>query len=159
MPAPGPKPIPNELKQRTGTYRADRHGTGGMVRILPTEGTPEPPATLGQVGLQAWHRIFEHSPWIHGVLDYTAVQITCENLDELAQLRSHVADNPENWRDRASLRALEKQIIAMFALLGLTPSDRAKYGFAVVKAESSLEALMRRKREDEERQRAEQNRI
>lgn len=150
MAIPGTKPIPNEIKKLNGTYRADRHGQAGLVALPQPEGTPEPPRGLGQIGLDAWDRVFTKAPWVHHQADYEIVRMLCESLDERELLKAHLEGDPENWRVRAGLRELEKQITSIMSTLGLNPSDRARYGFALVKTESKLEALLRKKREDEE---------
>jgi hypothetical protein len=139
MATPGTKPIPNEIKQRNGTYRADRHGTGGLVALPQPEGIPTAPKTLGITGLGVWESIFTNAPWVHKELDLAVVRILCESFDEREQLREFLATEENNWRVRASLRELEKQISSTLGTLGLNPSDRARYGFAIVKTESKLE--------------------
>lgn len=150
MSKPGTKPTPNELKQKRGTYRADRHGTAGLVALPQSDEIPPPPATLRKAGSEAWQRIFINAAWVHRQTDYFIVKMLCEQLDEREQLREHLETDPENWRVRAGLRELEKQIISGLASCGLNPSDRARYGFAIVKTENKLEELLRRKREDEQ---------
>ena len=151
MATPGTKPIPNEIKKLNGTYRADRHGEGGLVALPQQAEIPEPPATLGELGRDTWQRLFTNAPWIHRDLDRTAVEIVCSNLDERETLQAIVKADSDNWRARAGLRELEKRINNQLATLGLNPSDRARYGFAIVKTESKLEEFLRRKREDEEK--------
>ena len=151
MTKPGTKPTPNELKKLKGTYREDRHGVAGLVALPQVEGIPTPPETLKGSGLEAWQSIFTNAPWIHKETDKTIVTILCESLEERDQLRDLLAADTNNWRVRAGLRELEKQINNTLAVLGLNPSDRARYGFAIVKTESKLEALMRSKREHYER--------
>jgi hypothetical protein len=150
MTKPGTKPIPNEIKKKNGTYREDRHGVAGLVALPQVPGIPEAPETLEATGLEAWERIFTNAPWIHKETDKEIVRILCESLDEREQLRSHLVEDKDNWRARTGLRELEKQIGSILASLGLNPSDRARYGFAIVKTESKLEEFLRRKREDEE---------
>ena len=151
MTQPGTKPTPNEIKQKRGTYRADRHGTAGLVTLPQCEEIPPPPTTLRKAGSEAWQRIFTNATWVHRQTDYFIVRMLCEQLDERELLRDHLETDPENWRGRAGLRELEKQITSGLATCGLNPSDRARYGFAIVKTESKLEEFMKRKRENDER--------
>lgn len=151
MATPGTKPIPNEIKQRNGTYRADRHGTGGLVTLPQPAGIPEPPASLGTLGRDTWQRVFTNATWIHTETDRIAVELLCSNLDERETLLAIVKADSDNWRARAGLRELEKQINSQLATLGLNPSDRARYGFAVVKTESKLDMLFAMRAENERR--------
>jgi hypothetical protein len=73
--------------------------------------------------------------------------MTAEAITERESLRELVAANPDNPKARSGLRELERQIISQLALLGFTPSDRARLGIAEVKKESKLEELLRRKAE------------
>jgi hypothetical protein len=77
--------------------------------------------------------------------------MTAEGLSERDSLRALLDIDPGNFRARSGLRELERQIVSQLALLGFTPSDRARLGLAEVKKESKLEELLRRK---DERQQA-----
>jgi len=55
--------------------------------------------------------------------------------------------NPEDWRNRAALRSLEKQIFDHLSALGFTPGDRAKLGLIEPKVGGKFEELMRRRDE------------
>jgi hypothetical protein len=84
--------------------------------------------------------------------------MTAEAITEREALRDFVSREPENSKARSGLRELERQIVSQLALLGFTPSDRARLGIAEVKKESKLEELLRRKAEREkelDKQRAE----
>lgn len=151
MTSRGPKPIPNEIKQKTGTYRADRHGTAGLTVLPQAEGIPTPPDTLGQLGLNTWQRLFTEATWLHHTADYEIVRILCENLDEREQLKDTLAEDKDNWRLRGGIRELEKQIVSTLGSLGLNPTDRARYGFAIVKTESKLQEFLREADEEKAR--------
>jgi hypothetical protein len=73
--------------------------------------------------------------------------MTAEGLSERDSLRALLDIDPGNFRARSGLRELERQIVSQLALLGFTPSDRARLGLAEVKKESKLEELLRRKDE------------
>jgi hypothetical protein len=77
--------------------------------------------------------------------------MTSEGLSERDSLRALLEIDPGNYRARSGLRELERQIVSNLALLGFTPSDRARLGLAEVKKESKLEEIIRRR---EERDRA-----
>jgi hypothetical protein len=72
------------------------------------------------------------------------VSITAELIEEREQLRALVVTNPEDYRLRSGLRDLEKSLTSNLALMGFTPADRSRLGFAEVKKENKLEELMRR---------------
>jgi len=55
-----------------------------------------------------------------------------------------------DWRERAGLRALDKEIAANLAMLGFSPVDRTRLGVAEVKARSALEEVRRRRAERNE---------
>ena len=150
----GTKPIPNEIKQRVGTYRADRHGQAGLATLTQAPGIPEPPHALKERGQEAWVHVFTNATWVHKETDRLTVELLCANLDEREALRAQLEQDPDNWRTRAGLRELEKAIRSELAALGLNPSDRARYGFAVVQTESKLQQIMNMKREDYDREEA-----
>ena len=60
--------------------------------------------------------------------DTELVMIVCEQTDERALLRDKLFRIGIDWRDRAGLRMLEKQIAHNLAQLGFTPADRARLG-------------------------------
>jgi hypothetical protein len=74
------------------------------------------------------------------------VQLVAEQFDERAKLRNLVETGGVP-RDRSGLRELEKQITGNLAALGLNPSERARLGFALVKTEGKLEAILKMRRE------------
>jgi hypothetical protein len=71
--------------------------------------------------------------------------MTSEGLSERDSLRALLEIDPGNYRARSGLRELERQIVSNLALLGFTPSDRARLGLAEVKKESKLEEIIRRR--------------
>jgi hypothetical protein len=77
-------------------------------------------------------------------MDIELLQMVCEQIDERQALRMRVLrDN--DWRERASLRALDAQVLDCLSLLGFTPVDRARLGFVEVKIQNELEAFRERK--------------
>jgi hypothetical protein len=141
-----PKPI--EQKKLLGTYRPDR------VPLNPSETAleratepPEPIRALGEAGAAFWQSIWSAGVnWIAPQTDIHLVQLVAEQFDERDELKALVRAEALP-RDRSGLRELEKQITSNLASLGLNPSDRARLGFAVVKTEGKLEAIMRMRRE------------
>jgi hypothetical protein len=112
-----------------------------VVPDRPLSDVPEPPRRLEESGLQLWREIWQHG-WVSRLADVTAVSLLCERLDERDLLRAYVLDNPDAWRERASLRKLEEQIEASLKSLLLNPAERIRAGVAEVKAQSKLEQLL-----------------
>lgn len=147
--------VPIEIKRLKGTLRADRLPTGialsGLVSALEP---PNPPEGLLDTGAAFWGLAWRSS-WISQTSDYLLVAIVSQSLDERDFLRQLVSEQPENFRARAGLRELEKQLVSNLGLLGFSPSDRSRLGLVEIKKESKLDELMRRKQErDKELERA-----
>jgi hypothetical protein len=150
--------IPTEIKRLKGTLRADRLPSNApLERLVEPVEAPREPLGLSGEGLAFWGAVWGCN-WISHKSDYQLVLMTAEAISEREALRELVAEIPENLKARSALRDLERQIISQLALLGLSPSDRARLGIAEVKKETKLEELLRRKAEREkelEKQRAE----
>lgn len=144
------KPI--ELKKKHGTYRPGRTPANVTpISLERAETIPVPLRPLGEAGQAFWLSIWDVGiNWISPQTDIFLVQMTAEQFDEREQLREQLSNDPQP-RNRSGLRELDKQITGNLAALGLNPSERSRLGFAIVKTESKLEELLRRKREDEER--------
>jgi phage terminase small subunit len=142
------KPIPNEVKAKRGTLRSDRLGDSSL-RVSLTQGVlPDAPKELGLQGSALWTTVLtEASAWVSYKVDTQLLRIVCEQLDERESLKELVRENPEQPRLRSALRELEKAIQSNLSTLGLTPSDRARLGFVMVKQENKLEELIRRRDE------------
>jgi hypothetical protein len=138
---------PLELKRLRGTLRADRlPANAPLERLCEPLQAPLEPLGLSEQGLAFWGAVWGCN-WISQKSDYFLVLMTAEAITERESLRGLVAANPDNPKARSGLRELERQIISQLALLGFTPSDRARLGIAEVKKESKLEELLRRKAE------------
>jgi hypothetical protein len=144
MATAGRPPVPIERKRLTGTLRADRLPNGKPIELEQTEGLPEPPGGLGDVGLEFWSLVYGSARWISHTTDRTLITLTAELVEEREQLRALVLANPEDYRLRSGLRELEKALTSNLALMGFTPADRSRLGFAEVKKANKLEELMRR---------------
>jgi len=139
--------MPTEQKRLKGTLRPSRVPSGVALigPVSPLE-SPEPPEGLSTSGLEFWALLWQTS-WVNPRTDYFLAVLTSEALDERDTLRELVLSEPQNFRARTSLRELDKQLISQLALLGFSPSDRARLGLSEVKKESKLEDLLRRKAE------------
>lgn len=147
MATAGRPPVPIEKKRLRGTLRSDRLPNGEPGVLLQPQGLPEPPRGLSERGLEFWSLVYEEGRWISHTTDRTLVEITADLIQEREQLRELVLASPEDYRLRSGLRELEKALTSNLALMGFTPADRSRLGFAEVKRESKLEELMRRAEE------------
>lgn len=141
----GPAPIPNEVKRRRGNPGKRALPKEGNLQILPGSKTaPPPPRPLGEAGMSLWTRTWEAGyTWISPQSDVDALLLACENADEQAFLRQLVLEGGDPSL-RNQLRALEKQMITLYSLLGFTPTARTALGVAEVRVEDDLEAFRRR---------------
>ncbi len=146
----GRPPIPVEQKMLRGTHRPGRTPMPetGRVSLERAHETPQPLAPLEEAGARFWALIWEgpSAGWISPHADIQLVQLVAEQLDERQELRERVRTGATP-RDRSGLREIEKQIAGNLAALGLNPSDRGRLGFGIVKTESKLKELMRRRDE------------
>lgn len=138
---------PIERKRQLGTLRNDRLPNQPIEMNQASE-PPEPPSILGKSGREFWELVYEQGGrWISHKTDRLLVTLAAQQVDEREQLRSLVIESPEDHRLRSGLRDLEKALTSNLALMGFTPADRSRLGFAEVKRESKLEELMRRAEE------------
>ena len=138
-----PKPI--EIKRLTGNPGKRPLPEGNTLVLLPSAyEMPEPARPLLNPGRELWERIWDMgTSWISPQSDVELLLMTCELVDERWNLRIKVMkDNrPE---ERRGLRELDKQLVHNLSLLGFSPTDRSKLGFAEVKRQSKLEELKAR---------------
>jgi len=147
MATAGRPPVPIEQKRLRGTLRSDRLPNGEPIPLLQPQGLPEPPRGLTNKGLEFWELAYSAGRWISHTTDRPLVEITAELIEEREQLRALVIASPEDYRLRSGLRDLEKSLTSNLALMGFTPADRSRLGFAEVKKENKLEELLRRNEE------------
>lgn len=148
MTTAGRPPVPIEQKRLRGTLRADRLPNGEPVALTQSPEPPEPPENLGEKGREFWALVYDQGGrWISHSTDRLLVTMACEQVEEREQLRALVIASPDDHRLRSGLRDLEKALTSNLALMGFTPADRSRLGFAEVKRESKLEELMRRAEE------------
>ena len=146
MPKPtGRPPKPTEVKRRTGNPGGRKLPDTTVVELLPAvDQIPEPARPLSTTGRELWERAWRSGrAWLADT-DSELLLITCEQLDERQMLRVRVL-REHDWRERAGLRALDKEIAANLAMLGFSPVDRTRLGVAEVKAQSALEEVRRRR--------------
>lgn len=106
--------------------------------------TPEPPRSLKRDGRGLWDRAWSLAhTWLSPQTDIDHLLMTCEALDERAELRKLVAASPEDRFLRGSLRQVNKEVLDGLSALGFNPTDRARLGVAEVKVEDDLESFRR----------------
>lgn len=142
----GRPPKPTEAKRRVGN--PGHRKLPPPTQILPAASPAEPPAPprpLGSIGTDFWNRAWKAgAAWISASTDVELLQVVCEQLDERQALRALVLRDPSDWRSRAGLRALDKQIADGLSMLGFTPTDRARLGGGEVGRVDELEEFRRR---------------
>lgn len=148
MATAGRKPKPIEQKVRTGNPGGRKLPALASVAPLPArKGIPEPHRPLMSsrngglgAGQQLWKMIWESgSPWLREQSDTEIVMLVCEQTDERTLLRDKMFRIGLEWRERAALRMLEKQIAQNLSQLGFTPTDRARLGMSGVKTDALQE--------------------
>ncbi|CAB4153656.1 hypothetical protein UFOVP625_14 [uncultured Caudovirales phage] len=147
MATAGRKPKPIEQKLRTGNPGKRKLPTLAAVTALPVTALPDPHRPLmgnrsGGLGAgqQLWKMIWESgAPWLRAECDVELVMLVCEQTDERTLIRDRMFRNGLDWRERAALRMLEKQIANNLAQLGFTPTDRARLGTSTVRVDALQE--------------------
>jgi hypothetical protein len=126
----GRKPKPIEQKARIGNPGGRKLPSTDVIPVIANREMPKPhrPLIDNGPGFQLWTSIWTSGcAWLRRDTDIELVMMTCEQVDERAVLRTKVFREQE-WRDRASLRTLEKMIAQNLSALGFSPTDRARLG-------------------------------
>ncbi len=146
MPA-GRPPVPNEIKRKRGTARADRTPPVSTVVALPmAEGVPECPEDFGLAARGLWVRAWaEGITWISPKSDMEAVEQACRLADDLevARRRYRATTDPSDGR---MVSTFDSQLAAALGRLGFDPSARTKLGVAEVRRQSKLEELIAKRK-------------
>ena len=142
----GRPPKPVELKRVTGNPGKRKLPNEGKIVILPAAtSTPEPARPLMKYGREVWDTVWQVGVnWISPNTDLELLLMTCEMVDERWNLRVKVMQTDDS-KMRRGLRELDRLIIGNLSLLGFTPTDRSRLGWAEVKTQSVLEEFMARK--------------
>lgn len=144
----GRPPKPAEIKRLTGNPGKRKLPNEREIVLLPAAlEAPEPTRPLLKYGREVWDKVWEVGVnWISPNTDIELLLMTCEMIDERWNLRVKVMQTDDS-KLRRGLRELDKQIINNLSLLGFTPADRSRLGWAEVKAKSKLEELLAKKAE------------
>jgi hypothetical protein len=140
---------PVELRRLEGNPGKRKLPDSKTVMVIEqASGIPSPTRPLMKYGLELWDRIWSMGAiWLSDKTDIELLMMTCEMIDERWNLRVNVMQSNDP-KQRRGLRELDKQIVSNLSLLGFTPTDRARLGWVEVKAQSRLEAI-RAKRKDQ----------
>ena len=142
MPNP-PKPI--ELQRKLGNPGKRALPKAGELMEL-SGGYVEPFRPLEFAGKQLWDSVFKHGElWVSPRTDAHLLMLTCEQLDRREQIRSLLAETPEDRALNMTLNEIEKLIQGNLGQLGFSPAERTRLGLAEVKRQSKLEELMARR--------------
>jgi hypothetical protein len=143
----GRPPKPVEQKRLTGNPGKRKLPNEGTVVLLPqAETIPEPLRPLLKHGRTVWDTVWQVGVnWISPNTDVELLLMTCEMIDERWNLRVKVMQS-DDAKMRRGLRELDRLIIGNLSLLGFTPADRSRLGWAEVKTQSKLEQIMAMKR-------------
>jgi hypothetical protein len=143
----GRPPKPVEQKRLTGNPGKRKLPNEREIVLLPAaEVIPEPSRPLLKYGREVWDNVWSVGVnWISPNTDIELLLMTCEMIDERWNLRVKVMQT-DDAKLRRGLRELDRTIINNLSLLGFTPADRTRLGWAEVKTKSKLEELLELKR-------------
>jgi P27 family predicted phage terminase small subunit len=122
------------------------------LRVLDSM-APTPPATLGELGREAWERIFAAS-WVQPGYDVAAATRLCEMYEDRESMRKALrqhgwmvwtaAGAPKANPLVGPLGRLDNEIRMLEVEFGLTPAARSRLGYSEVRRVSKLDDMMRR---------------
>ena len=143
-------PVPIERKRARGNPgKRAMPDKAEVVEIEPL--ASDAPIALGKAGQEMWEKMNASAHWL-GESDSPAMMMLCDKMDRRADLMKRlqteplvlVPDNGSRAQPNplvAMLDQVEKDIVALLSLLGMTPTDRSRLGLAEVKKQSTLEKL------------------
>lgn len=135
---------PNEQHRRDGTLNTTKHLNGDGSVLLPAVPVFGPDFMLWPVD-EAWASLLDEGVAWLARTDVPKALMLRDSLRERARLMLMLAEDESDWRVRASLRALNKEIATLLSELGFDPTARARLGLAEVRAQSKLEELRARR--------------
>ena len=163
--AAGRPPKPIERKRMAGNP-GKRPLPDAAVELPPALTVPPVPDQLGPAAAAMWAGVWTAGrAWLSPQTDGYLIVLLCDGVDQREQLRDELAArgplleidvyspgvgvigtrvtaNPA----LAALRALEAQLTRWLSLLGFSPTDRARLGYAQVATEAKLDELEARRR-------------
>ena len=141
--------VPNEVLRMRGTdghgHRLTRKDAPPVTKIPGQKRAPSPHRPLGPEGAKVWRKVWNASHlWMSPDSDTEALLMLCETIDERVIVKEMLAETPGDVACRRTLRLIDAQITTYLRLLGLTPTDRAKFGVAEVEVEDELASFRKR---------------
>jgi P27 family predicted phage terminase small subunit len=122
------------------------------LRVLESV-VPAPPESLGEVGREAWERIFGAS-WVLPGYDVAAVTRLCEMYEDREVMRESLRRDgwmlwtatgvPKSNPLVGHMGRLDNEIRKLEVEFGLTPAARSRLGYSEVRRVSKLDEMMRR---------------
>jgi P27 family predicted phage terminase small subunit len=143
-------PVPTERKRARGNPgKTKLPSPTEVIEVEPLE--HDAPIILGPAGRDMWLKMNASAHWL-GESDSLAVMMLCQKADRRQEILDRLETEPlvlvpENG-SRAQpnplvtmLDQVEKDMVTLLSLLGMTPTDRSRLGLAEVKKQSTLEKL------------------
>ena len=128
------------------------------LALVDLAAVPEPPKSLGKVGVAYWGILWtagrRHLSELH---DTPLMTRLCSNFDTIAELELWLGSDVERrWYTSPNgqivthpavkqIEHLDAQCTAHLSLMGFTPSDRARLGLAEIRVANELDAFRQRK--------------
>jgi phage terminase small subunit len=160
----GRPPQPVEQKRRRGN--PGKRPLPEPTVVIPASAPPDPPADLGPHGQSYWEAIGRAAAWIAYAIDYPTLHMACLVLDETHAMRTLIAEKGLTHLEPIvtpagrvvgaklvpnpmirELRVAETQLRTHLSTLGLDPTARARLGYAEVRRQTEIEALMQQRAE------------
>lgn len=135
---------PNELHRRDGTLHTTRHLKGKSSDPVP-EVSSYTPDLMSLPVLDVFATLMDEGVAWLARTDAPKALMVRDALIERATVMRMLAEDETDWRMRAALRMLNKEISLLLSELGFDPASRSRLGLAEVKAQSKLEELRARR--------------
>jgi P27 family predicted phage terminase small subunit len=154
--------VPGQISKAAQGRISTRHGGDPeptLMRLPDPAKLPDPPDHLGDAGRAAWRAVFLSAPWLGSDADLMLAAQLCDLTDERDALRQvieregrlavgsqgQVVAHPAV----SMLRACEKSLMHVAAVLGIGARNAASLGVAVKQlappVESRFEAMLARR--------------
>ena len=128
------------------------------LEVVKLDDVPNPPSTLGIVGLATWDRIWSAGRrHLSDSQDRMLIERLCERMDLVAKLEAWLGEDVERrWYTTANGQVVthpavkqidesDTKITTWLSMLGFSPSDRARLGLAEIRVANELDEYRQRK--------------
>jgi P27 family predicted phage terminase small subunit len=154
----GRPPKPRERIRATArneTHKADGRPLPTVREVIIKDVMqPERPGDLGQRGGKEWDAIWSAgNGWLAPTQDYRWVEMICRAYDDIEAFRRKVKADGLIQKGSmgqviahpliGEIRRAEATIQKCLSILGFSPTDRARLGWAEIKVRSKLEEMMK----------------